>query len=375
MDADALLSGPRGRRASLFVAAASSGDQRLEATLLTAIMDLSGELDPSLGAGRTYPRFEAVSSQGASGDSGRNSEPEIPGIQNADELVAALLDASILTDLISPLDVLEAAVSSARYWQEPDGEDFLCALPVMRPALRRAAEVLLSQPGTEWWDAPIDRSDQWVVDFDFGVQDAPRVVRPDIEAFRAEAVAEEQRARRDRPSDPTASFSGSWWSTLLVPLASFATTRSVSSNGPAGLHFVEDSMGWEEAQARPVGIDRRARVYEISTADDWAELCRRFPLNLTASRRHDWYRATGRIGDWVIPDWTAVGEHFDGVHLTAAAYLQAAGQPVPVDVDTASLIAGWSPDETWWFRPEIVDIREETSVAWHRGGDDEWRPR
>lgn len=374
MDADALLRGPRGRRASLFVAAASSGDQKLEATLLNAVMELSAELDPSLGAGRAYLRFEA-SAQGATGDSARFPEPEIPRIESANDLVAALLDAPILAELISPSDVLEETVSSARYWQEPDGEDFLCALPILQPALQRAAEVLVSRPGTEWWDAPIDRSDQWVVDFDFGLHDAPRVVRPDIRAFRAEAVAEEQQARRDRPSDPKASFSGSWWSTPLVPLASFTTTRSVGAAGPLGLHLVEDSMGWEEAQARPVRIDRRARVYEISTADDWAELCRRFPLNLTASRRHDWYRATGRIGAWVIPDWTSVGEHYDGVHLSTAAYLQAAGLPVPVDGDSASLIAGWSPDETWWFQPGIVDILEEESVAWHRGGGQEWRPR
>ncbi|WP_223690046.1 hypothetical protein [Leifsonia poae] len=374
IDADALLSGPRGRRASLSVAAGTSGNQKLSATLLNAIMELGGELDPSTGAGRAYLRFEADNARGADGYSGRFSVPGVPPIESADDLVAALLDAPILTELINPLDVLEEAVSSARYWQEPDGEDFLCALPILRPALQRAAEVLLGQPGTEWWDAPIDRSDQWDVDFEFGRQNAPRVVRPDIRTFRAKAVAEEHRARRDRPSDLTASFSGSWWSTPLVPLASFTTTRSVGATGPVGLHLIEDSMGWEEAQTRPVGIDPRARVYEISTADDWAELCRRFPLDLTSSRRHDWYRATGRIGEWVIPDWTSVGEHFDGVHLSAAAYLQAAGLPVPVDGDTASLIAGWGPDETWWFRLEVVDIGDG-SVAWHRRGGAEWRPR
>lgn len=134
-------------------------------------------------------------------------------------------------------------------------------------------------------------------------------------------------------------------------------------------------MGWEKARTRPVRIDPTARVYEISTADDWAELCRRFPLDLTASRRHDWYRATGRVGDWVIPDWTSVGEHCDGVHLSAAAYLQAAGSPIPVDDDSASLIAGWNPDETWWFTTEVLDIRNEASISWHRGGGADWRPR
>ena len=134
-------------------------------------------------------------------------------------------------------------------------------------------------------------------------------------------------------------------------------------------------MGWEKAQVRPVGINLAARVHEIRHADDWAELCRRFPLEVTASRRHDWYRATGRVGDWVIPDWTSVGEHFDGVHLSVAAYLQTAGAVVPVEEDSASLIAGWNPDETWWFRPDILDIHDEQRVAWHRVDGAQWRPR
>lgn len=114
---------------------------------------------------------------------------------------------------------------------------------------------------------------------------------------------------------------------------------------------------------------------EIRQAGDWAELCRQFPLEVTASRRHDWYRATGRIGKWVIPDWTSVGEHFDGVHLSAAAYLQVAGLAVPIEADSASLIAGWDPDATWWFRPEVIDVRDEASIAWHSAGGVEWRRR
>ncbi|SFA40070.1 hypothetical protein SAMN05444374_101432 [Rhodococcoides kroppenstedtii] len=70
---------------------------------------------------------------------------------------------------------------------------------------------------------------------------------------------------------------------------------------------------------------------------------------MTAQKRHEWYRTTGRAGRWVIPDWLRVGEVYDGVHLTAAGYLSAATTEIPVDDDCASVIAGWAPDETYWF--------------------------
>jgi hypothetical protein len=82
----------------------------------------------------------------------------------------------------------------------------------------------------------------------------------------------------------------------------------------------------------------------------WAQLCRRHPLPVTAARRHDWYRATGR-GDvtWVQPDWAAVADEVDAVHLTVAGYLTTAGRAIHVGQATASVLAGWDPDATYWL--------------------------
>ncbi|PWI27550.1 hypothetical protein [Pseudoglutamicibacter cumminsii] len=112
---------------------------------------------------------------------------------------------------------------------------------------------------------------------------------------------------------------------------------------------------------------RRLRIYEIDSAEAWAELCRRFPLNQTAHKRHDWYRTTGRNGKWVTPDWAEIAQHYDAVHLPVATYLAAAGTAIPVDDatldgDTASVIAGWGPDVTYWFTPRINHIG--SPVTW-----------
>jgi len=368
IDADTLLLGPRGRRASLIVAARSSGDEAISSTLLGAVMELGGALDPAMGHGRVHLTLMA---QG--GDEDEDDHEPFAPITTPDDLGAALLTAPIHDHLIDPLAVLDEVVGTARYWQEPEGEDFLTALPALRPALLRSARVLLAHPDARWWDEPVDPADQWAVDFDRDEPLQTRAGTPDAGGFRAAAVAEEERARLDRPSDVTANYSGTWWSTPLVWSASLTTTRSIGDHGPAGLRLVEDSMGWEAAHARRVGIRPSARVYEVRRAEDWTELCRRYPLDVTASRRHDWYRTTGRDGAWVIPDWTAVAEQYDGVHLTVAAYLQAAGRSLPVDEERASVVAGWDPDQTWWFRADVLRFSDDAGVAWRRGGGPDWR--
>lgn len=68
-----------------------------------------------------------------------------------------------------------------------------------------------------------------------------------------------------------------------------------------------------------------ALLAEIATHDDWADLWPRFPLQATAHMRHDWYLTTGRVGDWVIPDWAAVSAENDAVHLQIGAYFSAEG--------------------------------------------------
>ncbi len=131
----------------------------------------------------------------------------------------------------------------------------------------------------------------------------------------------------------------------------------LGSLGPVGLMLVEDSLGWERALVTAVDVPAGARVLEIDGPDVWAQLCRRHPLPVTAARRHDWYRATGR-GDitWVQPDWAGVADEVDAVHLTVAGYLTTAGRAIPIGQAAASVLAGWDPDATYWLtdRPTAV---------------------
>ncbi|GAB3269784.1 hypothetical protein [Arthrobacter pigmenti] len=173
--------------------------------------------------------------------------------------------------------------------------------------------------------------------------------------------AEELSAARERPADPRTNWSGSWWS---IPLGLIQTVGQI----PAGLDLVEDSLGWEHATVIPVrGV---GRTYEVHSVDDWVWLCRAYPLEVTASRRHDWFRVTGRDGRWVIPDWERVAVEWDAVHLTVMGYLSSATRILQVDADTATVIAGWDPDSTIWLTDSAREW-DGPRQEWHRSFNDE----
>ncbi|EME15408.1 hypothetical protein G419_23019 [Rhodococcus triatomae BKS 15-14] len=242
---------------------------------------------------------------------------------------------------------LAQAVDTAMYWQEPDGVDVLNATEPVRRELRRVGEHIARSLHSQWWTTPPALTDQWSV-WTWG-DDCPDLPVPTaadrLHLWGERTLVNEERAARD----PSTSFFG-WWST--PPTRS--STRRLADGTPAGLWFVEDSMGWERAVTRCLTISAGAEVYEIDGRKAWAELCRRFPLEVTAQIGEDWRRTTGRSGRWVVPGWTLVASEYEGVHLTVAGYLAAAGTAIDVDADTASVIAGWGPDETYWLTDALV---------------------
>jgi hypothetical protein len=74
----------------------------------------------------------------------------------------------------------------------------------------------------------------------------------------------------------------------------------------------------------------------------------RYPVDVSKSRRHDWWRVTGWAGRWLIPDFGGVAADYDAVHLSIAGYLTTAGRALSVD-DARTVLAGWDPDQTFWL--------------------------
>ncbi|SNS32319.1 hypothetical protein SAMN06893096_103216 [Geodermatophilus pulveris] len=346
--ADDLLSGPRGRRVCLEVVLdAVGGDWR--------------RLVWTRGSGGRYDPEQTRRSLAAS---------------------IAALDLAAVRATARPDDwmpALLAAVDAARYWQEPGDEDRALAGPAMAAVLAPLAAAVARAPASQWWAEPMAADDQHAVAFrddDEATPGAPLLTGagPALREWREQAAAEEDRARRERPADPRADWSGEWWSTpaltgRVVTTRSLPGTTPAEPRAPVRLPLVEDGMGWTTARSWPVHVPGDACVLELTGPADWVALIERYPREVTASRRHDWWRVAGWDGTWVVPDWAAVAEDVDGVHLTVDGYLSTAGRALPVDVPALAgpartLLAGWDPDATWWLTDAPAGLGAATD--WRR---------
>lgn len=270
-------------------------------------------------------------------------------------------------------------VGGAMYWQPPHAEDQLCEDPAMKRALMPVAELLIDSGELSSWADSIALANQWDVqwfdtagqrqresaDDQGGTTSAERLAE-----WRAEVIASEARYRLDALKHPGQEVSGEWWST--PPPQLWSTTQTWPDGTPIGLWLVEDDFGQEEARARGLSVRSDVRILEIDSPEDWAELCRRHSIDVTYQRHCVWREATGREGHWVIPDWSAVAQDFDGVRVSLAGYLRTAGTIIDIDRESASLLAGWNPGQTFWLNDVVTGVDEV--VDWSLDDDtDEWR--
>lgn len=375
LTADALLDGPRGRRLVvdwLRVRALDDGPDGPWQAFTTALFWAAYGED-------RHSRSSSVALLGMNA-----SEAPVVTARGVAAALAACPDAPP-PSMAGLRAALASTVGAAAYWQPPHGDDVVAADPLVRGELRRFADAVVAAPSAQWWSDDLDRAGQHFVAWEDGPQwGRPTVLHGNTSAqllkkWRADTIEGDERAGRERPTDPHAPYSGNWWST--PPPELLRSGRRAPDGSVAVLDFVEDGLGWSRAAVTPVSVASVARVVEIRSPADWVTLCRKYPLEVSHEKRHDWFHTTGRVGRWVIPDWAAVAEEADGVHLTVAAYLRGAGTVIPVDgEEIATVIAGWNPDETYWLNSDAVrsdrDGQGEIAAGerWIRGeSDGEWR--
>ncbi len=125
------------------------------------------------------------------------------------------------------MPALAASVDSARYWQAPDDTDLALDSPDVQDLLLPVAEAVLQCPAALWWDDPVDVADQHRATEQR--DDAQPPGNPDSAAELAEwrraTVQDENRAAKERPADPAASWGGWWWSApALTELVTSSST-------------------------------------------------------------------------------------------------------------------------------------------------------
>jgi len=303
------------------------------------------------------------------------ASPDQLAAELRDVVAGRYLDAiATLTDESALLGPLTAAVNSAMYWQEPDDVDAVLADDAVSASLAPVAAAVTAAPASRWWASPVDRNRQVYVHFllagDRQADGRPalRGAATRLASWRANTASEELVAAAERPADPSAGYSGRWWSAPNMS-GLVVTTRPLSGLGAVRLWLVEDNLGWSGARCWSAVPRPAARVYEIRGPGDWESLVTRYPLDVTRSRRHDWWRATGWAGRWLIPDFAGVAADYDAVHLTVGGYLTTAGRALAVG-DDRTMLAGWDPDATYWLADVLAGVGGP--VRWKISPDDRW---
>lgn len=343
--AAALLSGPRGRRLCLEVSGVEP------ATLLARLSAPPPGTRTSIRwqDSRSYPDrvLDRAARQIERRWAGSGQRPVVA----ADDLFAAL----------------DVAVAFAAYWEPPDEDDAAATAPQVREALLLVAGAVAEHGVSARWRRTVALTGQHHVGWrDRGGGPA----QPPALTGAAERLARFRSAARARAE-------GSLWWSAPAAYGLVTTTATFAGDIPSGLVFVEDALGWTRARTTPLRARSPCRVLEITGPPDWVALVERFPLDVTPSRQRSWQPATGLDGPWFVPDWSAVAQVCDGVHLTTWGYLTTAGRALPVH-GGQTMLAGWDPDTTYW----LTDCLElaGTPRSWVRaeGADDPafgWRER
>jgi hypothetical protein len=291
-----------------------------------------------------------------------------PGANDAATIIREAVASTIQSSaerpwFTDPLALLASVARAADEWEPPPPGD-------QAEPLRPLAEAVASAPAASWWWEPADlRHQRWLsCDHRRALARGGDVARA-VEAAEEDAAAEEEAMARDWAQAPRGQrggteviVTGTWWSGPLG--GTVWTSRGNVGDLPAvGLACAEDPLGEEEFEVWAVGIDQAARVYEVHEPGDWGRLAAAYPRDVTASRRHDWNRWTGREGRWILPDWRSVAAQWDGVHVSVAGYLSTARMAVDSGDGAATLLAGWDADQTLWLRDVFTGARQLTT--WH----------
>lgn len=170
---------------------------------------------------------------------------------------------------------LARSVDAAMYWQGPDGDDLLAATAAVREGLRRVAEWVCATPASTWLAEGFAPDRQLTLDWPEARSPSYGPAAEMLGAWREDVTATESEAGRDRPADPGAPYSGTWWST--PPHGLPVTCPELFDGTPSGLWVAEDTVGWTRAIASRVEVPPATRVYEVDGPGDWAALCRAHP--------------------------------------------------------------------------------------------------
>ena len=230
------------------------------------------------------------------------------------------------------------AVDELEWWREDHVETVADALE-HGERLRVLARAVLEHPATAWWFAPLDPQHQVWISHDKGPPDTANWQRPNSPPDRWERYAQ-------KPGTGQYQYT----STLIGEDTSLFVA-------------VDDRVGdfnlWSlPFEAWEIFVPNDVQVFEVHGPADWNRLCVRYPAAGVTDGPPD--------KEWLVPDWGAAAEDWDGVHLSLGGLLTAE-QVRYQSEDGVSMLNFWQAEQTYWLRGFVSNAR--------RLPDHEGRPR
>ncbi|MDP9937237.1 hypothetical protein J2T11_003608 [Paenarthrobacter nicotinovorans] len=231
-------------------------------------------------------------------------------------------------DQLPDLKIFEHAsqfVNSYAHGLESEWRAFDSFLLEAELHLRAVARELEARAGLRWWAEPAALEAQ--------IAFVPAGGLPEPGAALSYAISDREAV-------------GTWW---VSPAGFLVTTRGPVFGFTAVLDAAVDDH-WrrtDEDSVWSIDVQGPVRVFEVHGAEDWAQFVRTYPSTPGDFTSFDW--GSSQDGKLVLPDWRAVSQDWDGVHVSFAGYLGASYQPIALDRGHYTLLAGWHPDATVWL--------------------------
>ncbi len=267
-----------------------------------------------------------------------------------EDLLNSLLGCDFLITLVenglSPEDLADPKIS---LWlatvsaesvsiHNPDHKLLASELPTLAREKTAQARAVIEHPGTAWWFDDIDLNAQaWVsiygTPYKFIYGTPPNTMgwqRPKNPSRRWERYAQKP-------------VSNQITSTLYGP---HLTSKLVGYDERVGDYMCEFPLAWWSMR-----FLEDVRVFEIHGPSDWHDLCVKYP-------------AKGTKDDRLVPNWGAVAEEWNGVHLSLGGLLTTEQNRYESPTGW-SMLNSWHAEQTYWLR--ALSTETERQPDFNRG--------
>ena len=249
------------------------------------------------------------------------------GCQFLVTLVESGLSPEVLADPKVSLWLAAAAADRVER-NRADHDQIAAELPALAREKESHARAIFEHPGTAWWFDDIDLDAQAWTSVEGTLQKFVYGTPPNTMAW-------------ERPGNPSSGweryaqkpYGNQITSTLYGP---HLTSELVAYHDVVGDYICEFPLAWWTMR-----FLEEVKVFEIHDPADWYDLCVRYPAKYEDGRTR------------LVPNWGAVAEEWDGVHLSLGGLLTAEQnrhESISGWKYGWAMLDSWHAEQTFWLR-------------------------